>query len=157
MSRIVECVVCGKTFTARDCRQKCCSRDCRLAVRRENDKKYREKAATIEKTCEYCGKKFFAHTEEQRFCDKSCAARHRYPESSGSFTKPKKEAANIVKIRIKRPLNEVFDELQPVVGAVYEAEKPTKTGKGSNQIYIIRGVGKYGLIVRCNECEEIRC
>ena len=50
----------------------------------------------------------------------------------------------------------VQQELEPVVGAVYEAEKPF-VYRGSAQFYVIHNMNGSGkrLIIRETECEEV--
>lgn len=64
------------------------------------------------------------------------------------------EPPEIVEIRITKPLD-VFDHLRPEVGSVHKAEKMLISKFAPTQLYIIRSIGKYGLIVRQDECEEV--
>lgn len=64
------------------------------------------------------------------------------------------ESPEIVEIRITKPLD-VFDHLRPEVGSVHKAEKMAISKFVPTQLYIIRSIGKYGLIVRQDECEEV--
>jgi len=43
--------------------------------------------------------------------------------------------------------------MQPKVGGVYSAEK-NDSGE-FKKFYVIRGIGKYGVVVRNDECEEL--
>ena len=107
-------------------------------------------ASTIEKKCAYCGKTFFTYSDKIRYCNKSCSAHGRKTQ----YGRPSKEReSEIVRIRITRPLECVYPEMQPKVGGVYSAEK-NDSGE-FKKFYVIRGIGKYGVVVRNDECEEL--
>ena len=143
------CVECGMAFEAGMHHAKYCPK-CRTDARRRVDRERKKCNRTIEKTCEYCGKKFMTYSDKIRFCDKSCSALAR-PVKYG---RPCKEREyEDVRVRILKPIDCVFAEMQPKVGGVYSAEK-MDCGKFT-QFYIIRSIGKYGLIVRGDECEEV--
>lgn len=48
----------------------------------------------------------------------------------------------------------VFDSMRPEIGTVHTAEK-IQSNYATMQNYIIPGIGKYGLLIRENECEEV--
>lgn len=59
---------------------------------------------------------------------------------------------NWVKICITRPLN-VHPEMEPKIGGVYTAKR--LVGQCDRLSYIIPEIGKYGLLVRMEECKEV--
>lgn len=63
--------------------------------------------------------------------------------------------SEMVRIRILEDIM-VMQELEPVVGAVYDAEKPF-VYHGGMQFYVIHNMNGSGkkLIVRATECEEV--
>lgn len=142
------CPICGKEFKTDYHKVKYCSRECRLEVDRRKGREKKNQKCTIEKTCAHCGKKFLTYSDKIRFCNKSCSALAR-PVQYGR--PPVEKPKEMVSIMITRHLEGVYEKMQPVVGAVYVAEKP----ESKYQTYIIRSIGKYGLLVRGNECVQV--
>lgn len=71
----VECMICGRKFTARCQRQpKYCSEKCRQAAHNGKRKYTYEKKDKTEKTCVICGTKFLTYQfEKAKYCSPHCA------------------------------------------------------------------------------------
>ena len=122
---------------------------------------------TKKRICKQCGIEFeILAKSRSQYCSDSCRGaqnrdrclRHYYNVikpglvKSGAIKPPPEKV--YVKIKIKEPLV-VYDEFTPEVGGVYVAEKKHNAQYEDQTIYIITGIGKYGLIVRGDECEEL--
>ena len=120
---------------------------------------------TYKRICKQCGKEFEVDGKSRSmYCSSYCRGeqnkerclRHYYNVvkpglvKKGAIKPPPEKV--IVKIKIKEP-PDVFDCLMPKVGAIYTAEKVEVSR--DQTIYIIREIGKYGLVIRKNECVEI--
>ena len=104
------------------------------------------------KICTHCGKPFVTEKEWIKLCSHECYCEIRKRcAQEREYNKKKITQPETVTIKISEPLD-VFDDMRPEVGSVHTAEK---VQNGEQYLYIIRGIGKYGLIVRANECVEV--
>lgn len=149
MNYALICAECGKVFVSSRQRQKYCSADCCRKVENRRAIEARKLKSTIEKRCAYCGKIFYTYSDHIRFCNKSCSAQGRKANNV-----PHERQFETVKIKITQHLP-VFPRMIPRVGAVYKAQKVFNAQYVNQTIYIIPDIGKYGLIVRESECEEV--
>lgn len=144
--REAQCENCGKTFRTPYQRQRFCCRECAdqsWHAQLIEFRKHREP-----RTCVHCGKPFLPSGVKQKYCSRACGGRDKH-ENKRSVPDPVP-----VRIRILQEVP-VLPELQPAVGAVYEAERPTvRYGPPFWVIRDINGTGKW-LIVRIGECEEV--
>lgn len=141
------CEYCGKEYLAQNGGQRYCGISCAAAAREERNRRRRE--SPVDKVCPICGKEFRA-TLHQIYCSRACAgkgAKHRDNTPVGEREK------KLVHIRITKEIP-VFPALRPPVGGVYEAEEKTGDRNGE-RFYVVRGIGKYGIIVRQDECVQI--
>ena len=109
------------------------------------------------KICEFCGKPFQTDKRYKKLCSKECGCEVRKrgaQKRREKLAKDSNETTGIVEIRIIKPLD-VFGDMCPEVGSVHKAEKMAISKFAPTQLYIIRSIGKYGLIVRQDECEEV--
>lgn len=111
-----------------------------------------------DKICEVCGKPFQSDKHYKRLCSKECfcEVRRRCAEQQRgkSYNNIDRVPADIVDIRIIKPIA-VFEHLRPPVGSVHKAEKVAMSKYTTIQTYIIRDIGKHGLLVRSDECVEV--
>ena len=133
---------------------KYCSKECAKKVDNRKAREKMKQNSTIEKQCAHCGKTFFTYADHIRFCNKSCSARARATQYGGNV-EIKRRDCETVNIRITKPLDGVFPEMMPEVGSVHKAEKVEITRWLKRQVYIIRSIGRHGLLVRGDECEEV--
>lgn len=150
------CPVCGETFARRAPGQKYCGESCKKKAHYAEKKRKRlgevvaqkpETETKESKICPYCGKKFVPR-RGQKFCSNYCGNHGRQKNAV-----PIGRRGSVFRdIRITGEIP-VFPELRPPIGAVYRAEV-VQRGKDTN-FYIIRKIGKYGLIVRGEECMEV--
>lgn len=99
-------------------------------------------------TCPYCGKQYAPYCRAQKYCSRSCSAKGT-DRTASRYVDRRKELCYI-KIIAQIP---IFEQLRPAVGEIYEAERicpPTST-----KFYHIQNIGKYGVIVRNDECVEM--
>ena len=100
--------------------------------------------AYIVKVCEFCGDTFVTDNGNRRFCCRSCSAQsHHKTAKVGSY--------DSVTIVVTKHIP-VFENMLPKVGVPYRAKRIPMAG--IETIYIIPNIGKYGLIIRGNECRE---
>ena len=120
----------------------------------------------FKRVCKLCGKEFLVDGKSRsNYCSDECRCennrqrclRHYYKTKEGCPRKgdirPPEEKV-FVKIIITKEVP-VFDEFMPKIGSIYEAEKVKMTQYLREQLYIIPSIGKYGLILRSGECEEV--
>ena len=142
MSYLKKCAFCETEFESSNIGAVYCSDECKRKRKNIKQKEYALSHKTIEKTCKCCGKNFLTNCNAAKFCSRSCA---------GSMRKSNNEKEKC-RIRIIKSIP-VFAEFIPKIGSVYEAEK-ADVGRGQ-RIYIIRSIGKHGICVRQDECEEV--
>lgn len=147
---IHRCEYCGTEYPAKNRSQRFCSLSCaakgKAARERENLPK-REAPP-----CPICGKAVPARGN-QKFCSRACANAAARMEKH-DLTPMGQRGKDLVRIRITRQIP-VLPELRPPVGSVYEAERAViKRGSGG-LFYVIREIGRLGLVVREHECVEV--
>ncbi len=133
------CARCRKEIMDWTPGRKYCSKECATAIKAE-----RKKAAMLEalqkgRKCIICGTHFIPAADKQWICSDACR---------------KSAVDSEVFIRILRPSGSLKPEMQPVVGKIYKA----KRGLGHNKqsiFWIIPGFGKFGVIIRAGEAEEV--
>lgn len=77
----MECMICKKTFTPANSRQKTCSTACRKEKqRRLSAEWYRYRHPLEEKTCGCCGKTFLPQRRNQEYCTPECRGLNRKSE-----------------------------------------------------------------------------
>ena len=150
MSYTLLCTECGNEFVSSFQRAKYCSAECSRKAENRRAREKRKLKSIIEKQCAYCGKAFYTYSDHIRYCNKSCSAQGRKME--GAVRERQYETANI---RITKPLDGVYPQMMPEVGSVHKAEKSEITRWLKHQVYIIRSIGRHGLLVRADECEEV--
>ena len=150
MSITVKCAECGKEFEAWRRTMKYCSKECAQKADNRKAIEARKRKSTIEKQCAYCGKTFFTHSDHIRFCNKSCSALGRKTNNGAH-----ERQCETVNIRIIKQLDGVYPQMMPEVGSVHKADKAEITRWLKHQVYIIRNIGRHGLLVRHDECEEV--
>lgn len=110
-----------------------------------------------DKICTHCGKPFQSDKHYKKLCSKKCFCEVRKIGAQKRYDKMRQNSNDereIVSIRITQPLD-VYEHMCPKVGAVYTAEKVNNGQYVKQKIYIIRSIGKLGLVVRECECEEV--
>lgn len=118
--------------------------------------------AQITFRCEYCGaevtKQLKHRNDAPRFCCQSCAGKWRaangmVPVGFG-IKKRGKLPYDIVKIRVTKTLEELFQVFRPDVGREYQAEKYKGQGAVKSVGYVI-DVNGHRVNIRQNECVEV--
>lgn len=143
------CPQCGKVFVANSpCRRYCTDDCCDEARKIRAAARYKNIAL---KVCEHCGRRYKPTHKEQKYCSRACGGR----EYNKNYQKRKVEPMRECRVLITREV-EVDPEMRPVVGKNYRAFRPAfKSAQLQAGFYIIPEIGKYGLIVRDNECREV--
>lgn len=117
--------------------------------------------------CKWCGKEFFVDGKSRSgYCSDWCRSEHDRKRCLNHYykvikpglvkkgeIKPPKDKV-FVKIKITKQVP-VFAWLSPKVGAVYTAQKVNDGQYAEKTSYIIRDIGKHGLLIRRDECEEL--
>ena len=112
-----------------------------------------------ERICKHCGKPFLSYTRNKVLCSEKCNSEIRRRCAQQRIYKAKVASTGkapekiMVKIKITEPID-VFDSMRPGIGTMHTAEK-IQSNYATMQNYIIPGIGKYGLLIRENECEEV--
>ena len=70
--RAAVCAICGREFTARHNKQKCCSPECSAENWRQYRAKYRA-ARQKPRKCAWCGREFVPHDSRSRCCSPECS------------------------------------------------------------------------------------
>ena len=133
------CVLCGKEFKPRYGGCKYCSIECRNEARKIRDRKELEEIIAAGRVCVVCGQHFIPKDIKQRVCSEDC----------------RKNANAEVQIRILRPGADLDPEMQPKVGKVYRAMRYLNCNENA-PFWVVPGFGKYGVILRAGEAEEVR-
>lgn len=147
---IRKCAYCGAEYQARNRNQRfCCTRCASKAYAAKEREKLPKREAPL---CPICGKAVPARGN-QKFCSRACANAAARMEKH-DLTPMGQRGKDLVRIRITRQIP-VLPELRPPVGSVYEAERAViKRGSGG-LFYVIREIGRLGLVVREHECVEV--
>lgn len=147
---IRRCEYCRIVYTAKNRNQRfCCASCASKAQAAEKGKKLPKRETTM---CPVCGKTVTSRTN-QKFCSRACANAAARMEKH-DLTPMGQRGKDLVQIRITRQIP-VLPELRPPVGSVYEAERAViKRGSGG-LFYVIREIGRLGLVVREHECVEV--
>lgn len=114
-----ECLYCGKTFTTRNSRIKCCSGACTHAYKRATDKTNVNTFTPEDAVCRICGKYYVKTFLEQICCSQDCTLqyyRERSMEKSVQMA-AKKNAETNTNTKAKRrrkpkPLSKVLEEMK---------------------------------------------
>lgn len=137
------CKFCGKPLSYEDntAGRFYCSDQCKIQARKRKPADIQAVPENRWVSCHCCGKMFEATSKKNIHCSQAC--------------RKKAELARLdvqrVKIVVLHPLP-VDPHMQPVVGKIYDARRHIG---GSGAVYIIEGIGKYGLLVRKEEVKEI--
>lgn len=153
MSCTIKCIECGKQFEAQRTSAKYCSKRCKQNVKNRQNVETQKRNANIPKVCEHCCEPFMAYYAKLRFCSRQCAARARVFQY-GNPVEPIKRQGEAVNIKITEHIP-VFAHMRPKFGGVYEAIKVKDMNRSNNHNYLIQSIGRHGLLVKSNECEEV--
>lgn len=175
------CPICGNIFRRRSKGQTFCNKSCAATGRRRKAEANGTQKKTLKmKVCKNCGKEFRPQHSGSVYCTKKCgkeAAARRDKEWKkralekgrncpicGTWFRPK-SAADIfcseecenqrdawVQIRVTGVLEGLKPEMQPVIGKTYRAKRHVSLKSG---FYLIPEIGKYGIVIRLDEAEEV--
>ena len=133
------CAACGLEISPnRGTASKYCGKAC-AEIARQNKKHEAQKMAMEKgRNCIVCGKRFVPENSKDRICSEIC----------------QNNARAECTIRIRRAAGNLKQDMQPKVGQVYRAVRCLNCN-GNGKFYIVPGFGKYGVIIKHNEAEEI--
>lgn len=133
------CTQCGKEYTPRYAGCKYCSAECKEAAQKAREQKELEEVVAAGRVCTVCGRHFIPKDMKQRICSEEC----------------RKNANQEVTIRILAPASNLDPGMQPKVGRTYRAKRFLNCNE-NNPFWVVPGFGKYGVILRVGEAEEVR-
>ena len=142
------CRVCGKYLPKG--RRSYCSDSCQYEGQKKRD---REKNANVDRVCQWCGKTFRSKTKFGKYCGRECQAKGfaaSYADGKIDRAKNNRTAVRLLVIR-EVP---VLQSMRPRVGVVYDGFRCTPQ-QVEEPVYIIQGIGKYGLLVKAEEVREV--
>lgn len=140
------CELCGAEIPTGSMRRKYCSDRCGERAKYEKAKLRWEKGLRTQDVCCQCGMEYTPKAAGQRFCGHACLNNY-----IRDVHAKRREKLDMIKILITKELP-LFNELKPVVGAVYEAERYKQR---YNTFYIIPDIGGKRIVVRDDECVEV--
>ena len=132
------CRWCGKEFTPLYSQSKFCSTECRNSYTNNRHREKMEETLKEAQVCVICGQHFIRKHTEQRICSQKC----------------REDARAEVTIKIKTEHLGIFPEMQPEVGKPYKARRMPKCND-TGVVYVVPGFGKYGVMIKQEEAEEI--
>lgn len=133
------CTLCGKEYRPRYAGCRYCSPECKDAMHEKRRQKMLEEVVAAGRVCVVCGQHFIPKDIKQRVCSEAC--RH--------------NASEEVRIRVLTPGANLDPKMQPEVGKIYKAKRFLNCNENS-AFWVVPGFGKYGVILRAGEAEEIR-
>lgn len=155
--RAPRCENCGAPITSGPKNKKYCSLECchesQMRKKAERRREERESLAAIAlkgRTCAWCKKKFDAKHVSQKYCGNRCKGL----AWQGRPKKKTEQEFTWTNIVVRGWINGMDPEMHPKLGKPYRAKKIKSMGKGG-YMYIIPEIGKYGVLIRREECKEI--
>lgn len=140
------CEQCGAKISPESRRRKYCSDQCKDRAKYEKAKMAKKSEPQAVYVCQWCGKEFTSDRAGRKFCGHDCL--HNYMRDLHANNREKIDMTRVL-VTKELPL---FNELKPVVGAVYEVERYKKR---YNTFYIIPDIGGKRIVVRDDECVEV--
>ena len=110
-----ECLYCGKTFTTRNSRLKCCSGACTHAYKKATDKTKDSTFTPEDAECRNCGGYFVKTFPEQICCCQDCTLQYyraRSMEKSVQKATKEKTETKSKRKRKPKPLSKVLEEMK---------------------------------------------
>lgn len=135
------CEICGKSLEGLKHRRTYCSDECLRKAKVK--KKY---SSIYTHVCQACGRTFATRGYRVKYCSQACREQKKTEIGSSQFEQ-KKDRGDRVLLRIRKEI-EVFPELRPQVGKVYEGRRYWLENHAT---LVIPEIGKFGLIVRQDE------
>lgn len=133
------CTQCGKEYKPRYGGCKYCSTECKNEAKKIREQKIMEEIIAAGRTCVVCGKHFIPKDTKQRVCSDECR---------------QNQSAEVM-IRILEPAAGLEPDMQPETGKIYRAKRFLNCNE-NNPFWVVPGFGKYGVILRVGEAEEVR-
>ena len=133
------CAVCGLELSPdRGSAAKYCDKECAEIGRQSKNAAARKADMEKGRNCIVCGKWFIPQNSKDRICSEECS-----------------QSANAeCTIRIRKAGAGLRPDMQPKVGQIYKATRCLNCN-GNGKFYIVPGFGKFGVIIKHNEAEEI--
>lgn len=140
------CKWCGTEFLAKSRHRLYCSERCKSRSKNAKAKMAKKSEPQAVYVCQWCGKEFTSDRAGRKFCGHDCLHNHMRDLHANN-----REKIDMTRVLVTKELP-LFNELKPVVGAVYEVERYKHR---YNTFYIIPDIGGKRIVVRDDECVEV--